>query len=192
MKKLIALIIIAAALCAVTAPAMACTTILVGKDASADGCAYAGRTNDMTDMSSAKPEIFPASEKEGSFEYVDPENGFTLSLPKANRRCVIVPDYMSSPELWWEAGFNDAGVGISATETIGINEKVLTVDPFTETGLSEGNIPRLILPYISSAKEGVLRMGSMIEQYGITSPEAVAFIIDPQLNWGIYNACSAP
>ena len=182
MKNFIAVIVIAAALFAITVPAMACTTILVGKDASADGCAYAGRTNDMTEMCSAKPEILPVSEEEGSFEYVGPENGFTLDLQKTTRRCVIVPDYSSSPDLWWEAAFNDAGVGISATGTIGINEKVLTVDPFTETGLSEGNIPRLILPYISSAKEGVLRMGSMIEQYGITASEAVAFNQNHRLN----------
>lgn len=176
MKRLFSVIVIAAALCAITAPAMACTTILVGKDASADGCAYAGRTNDMTEMVSAKLEILPASEEEGSFEFVDPENGFTISLSKATRRCLIVPDYSSSSDLWWEAGFNDAGVGISATETIGINEKVLAIDPFTEKGLSEGNIPKLILPYISSAREGAEYMGRMIEEYGMTSPEAVAFI----------------
>lgn len=78
---------------------MACTTILVGKDASAGGCAYAGRTNDDSSMVAAKLEIFPAYEETGTYTYVDPENGLTVSLPKANRRCVIEPVYNESPDI---------------------------------------------------------------------------------------------
>ena len=179
MKKLISTVLVAAALlCGVCPSAYACTTILVGKDASADGCAYAGRTNDDTSMLSAKIEIFPASEEKGTCVFVDPENGAKVTLPKANLRCIIEPVYNSSPDIWWESGFNDAGVGISATESIRIKEEVLAIDPFTESGMSEGNIPRLVLPYISSAKEGVLRLGSLVEEYGMTSAEAVAFIDD--------------
>ena len=178
MKTLIAVIMIAVALFAITVPAMACTTILVGKDASADGYAYACRTDDASDLHSAKLDIFPASDEEGVCEYVDPENGLTLSLPKAARRCVIMPFFTGSPDQRWESAFNDAGVGISATETINVNEKVLAIDPFTASGMSEGNIPRLVLPYISSAREGVLYLGKMVEQYGMTSPEATIFIDD--------------
>lgn len=69
-------------------------------------------------------------------------------------------------------------MGISATETIRIRDEVLAIDPFTESGMSEGNIPRLVLPYIGSAKEGVLYLANMVEQYGMTSPEAVTFIDD--------------
>lgn len=178
MKKILALCALAALLCLTLSPAFACTTILVGKDASVDGYAYAGRTNDDVTMLSAKLAVFPACDEEGSYEYVDPETGLTLTLPKANRRCVIEPSCQESPDVWWESGFNDAGVGISATETISINEAVLAVDPFTTVGLCEGNIPRLILPYIDSARGGVAYMGRLIEQYGMTSPEAVTFIDD--------------
>lgn len=179
MKKLISVVLVAAALlCGVSTSAYACTTILVGKDASSDGCAYAGRTNDDSSMLAAKIEIFPASGETGTYVYVDPENGAKVTLPKANRRCIIEPVYNTSADIWWESGFNDAGVGISATETLRINEAVLAIDPFTESGMSEGNIPRLVLPYISSAREGVERLGSLVEQYGMTSPEAVSFIDD--------------
>ena len=178
MKKLITAAVLVTAILGNSLPVFACTTILVGKDASADGCAYAGRTNDDTEMVSAGLRIFPASDEDGTYEYVDPENGLKLSLPKKNRRCVIEPIYKESPDIWWESGFNDAGVGISATETIGINDAILAIDPFTKSGMSEGNIPRLVLPYISSAKEGVLYLADMVEQYGMTSPEAVAFIDD--------------
>lgn len=178
MKKLLAMILAAAVLCGIMSPALACTTILVGKNASADGYAYAGRTNDNGEMLSAKIAIFPASDAEGTYVFTDPENGVEVTLPKANRRCVFEPLYKESPDIWWESGFNDAGVGMSATETLRINSAVQAIDPFTKSGMSEGNIPRLVLPYISSAKEGVLYLGSMVEQYGMTSPEAVTFIDD--------------
>ena len=176
MKKLFATAIFAITLLGSTFQAFACTTILVGKNASADGYAYAGRTNDDTEMVSASLRIFPASDESGTYEYVDPENGLKLRLPKKNLRCIIEPVYQKSPDMWWESGFNDAGVGISATETIRINEAILAIDPFTKKGMCESNIPRLVLPYISSAREGVLYLAKMVEQYGMTSPEAVAFI----------------
>ncbi len=178
MKKYLTALLCVIILCVMMTPALACTTILVGKDASADGYAYAGRTVDDSTMHSSGLVIFPAAEGEGSYEYVDAENGLTLSLPETNRRCVIEPLFNNSPDLWWESGFNDAGVGISATETIRINNAILAVDPFTASGMSEGNIPRLVLPYISSAREGVARLGDLVQQYGMTAPEAVAFIDD--------------
>ena len=181
MKKLFAAAIIVITLFASSFPALACTTILVGKNASADGCAYAGRTNDDPEMLSSRLKIFPASDETGTYEYVDPENGLKLSLPKANRRCIILPVYDKSPDMWWESGFNDAGVGISATETISIRQEIQAVDPFTKKGMCEGNIPRLVLPYISNAREGVLYLGNMVKQYGMTSGEAVAFIDNDEI-----------
>ena len=178
MKKLIAFALVVITLLGNALPVFACTTILVGKDASADGCAYAGRTSDGAEMDITGLKIFPACDEPGTYEYVDPENGLTLSLPKKNQRCIILPVYAKSPDLWWESGFNDAGVGISATETISIRKEILAIDPFTKTGMSEGNIPRLVLPYISSAREGVLYLADMVKKYGMTSPEAVAFIDD--------------
>lgn len=176
MKKLFAAAIIVITLLGSSFQALACTTILVGKNASADGYAYAGRTNDDAEMVSARLNIFPASDESGTYEYTDPENGLKLSLPKKNRRCIFEPIYKESSDIWWESGFNDAGVGISATETISIRKEILDIDPFTKSGMSEGNIPRLVLPYISSAREGVMYLGNLVEQYGMTSPEAVAFI----------------
>ena len=178
MKKLIAFALVVITLLGNALPVFACTTILVGKDASADGCAYAGRTSDGAEMDITGLKIFPACDEPGTYEYADPENGLTLSLPKKNQRCIILPVYAKSPDLWWESGFNDAGVGISATETISIRKEILAIDPFTKTGMSEGNIPRLVLPYISSAREGVLYLADMVKKYGMTSPEAVAFIDD--------------
>ena len=176
MKKLIAAAVLIITILGNSLPVFACTTILVGKDASADGCSYAGRTCDAPVMVSTGLWIFPASDEPGTYEYADPESGLTFSLPKKNGRCVVEPVCQKSGAIWWESGFNDAGVGISATETIRIRKEILDIDPFTKSGMCEGNIPRLVLPYISSAREGVLYLGKMVEQYGMASSEAVAFI----------------
>lgn len=180
-KRIISWIAAAVTLCALIPNAFACTTILVGKDASADGSAYVGRTDDHRSMAAAKLDIFPASDEKGTYQYVDPINGAVICLPKANRRCVIEPICKGSPDIWWESGINDANVGISATETIRVNSAVLELDPLTESGLCEGNIPRLVLPYISSAKEGVLRLASLVEKYGMTSSEGVAFVDEDEI-----------
>ena len=85
MRKIFTTMIMVVVLClGSTIESMACTTILVGKNASADGCAYAGRTVDDNKMDSAKLRIFPASKKTGSYTYVDPDNGFKVKLPRAH------------------------------------------------------------------------------------------------------------
>ena len=86
MKKFITATVFVIALLGSAFPAFACTTILVGKNASADGCSYAGRTMDISEMVSAGLRIFPASDEPGTYEYIDPENGLKLSLPKKNQR----------------------------------------------------------------------------------------------------------
>lgn len=176
MKKTIAAILTIAILIGVMSSALACTTILVGKDASTDGYAYMGRTNDDSAMYATKLYIFPACDEEGTYEYHDPEIGLDITLPKANYRCIIEPSYKESSDVWWESGFNDAGVGMSATETISIIRAIRDLDPFVKVGLCEGNMPRLILPYVSSAKGAAERMGSLIEEVGAAASEAVAFI----------------
>ncbi|MDO4179450.1 MAG: C69 family dipeptidase [Phascolarctobacterium sp.] len=176
MKKIIAAALIMSCNFWTLPTVSACTTFLVGRDASADGSAYIGRTEDTVDLKITKLVDFPASKKAGTFEYVDSGNGFRLTLPNAHHRCLVAPIDDKDPNYWWESGINDAGVGFSATETIRVNDAILKHDPLVTSGLCEENIPRLVLPYINSAKEGVLYLGKLMERYGTTSNEAVIFI----------------
>ena len=55
---------------------------------------------------------------------------------------------------------------MTATETITSNEMVLGADPLVEKGIGEADFLTLVLPYIKSAKEGVIRLGELLEKYG--------------------------
>ena len=83
-----------------------------------------------------------------------------------------------------EAGASERNVAMSATETIAVNERVLAADPLVELrpaegvpgeagyrpetpgGIGEEDIITLVLPYVSSAREGVERLGELLERYG--------------------------
>lgn len=67
------------------------------------------------------------------------------------------PDYRTDGTGFEESGFNDAGVGLSATETIFSNEATLKVDLYNQDGGIVGEvIPTIILPQAKTAREGVL------------------------------------
>ena len=61
------------------------------------------------------------------------------------------------------------GVGMTATETITSNARVLGADPLvvydektqTPGGIGEEDLVTIVLPYIHTAREGVLRLGTV-------------------------------
>ena len=87
-----------------------------------------------------------------------------------------------------EVGFNDAGVGISATETIFSNPQTLKVDPYLdESGVVEEAIPSILLPQIKSARQGVEMLGKIIETTGSGEGFGVVFV-DSKEAWYLENA----
>ncbi len=169
----------------------ACTTIIVGRQASTDGSHFAGRTNDDSDFCIAKLQHIPAYHTDKPITYCDDTVNFVVTLPSTGYECFAVPvndtvnehntREVALRDFWWESAVNEKHVGISATETINSNDKVKAKDPFVKSGLREGNIPRLVIPYISSAREGVLRLAELIEKYGMMAAEAVTFIDDKEI-----------
>ena len=98
------------------------------------------------------------------------------------------PDYREHGVGFEESGFNDAGVGISATETIVSNAATLKVDPYNKyDGIVEEAIPTIILPQARTARDGVLLLGSLIERYGSAEGFGVAFV-DKKEAWYLENA----
>ncbi len=49
------------------------------------------------------------------------------------------------------------------------------MDPLVEKGLGEEDFLTLVLPYIESAKAGVLRLGKLLEEYGTYESNGIAF-----------------
>lgn len=164
------------------APVYACTTIMVGKKVSNDGSHYIGRTTDTRQLEIAKLVVVPRSDSKGAHVFVDSQNGFRAELPNRKYRCIILPiNAGKQPEEGWESGINEKDIGISATETIRTNDRILAVDPFVPNGIAESNIPVIVLPYIDSARAGVERLGALVDRYGMSSAEAVAFIDEKEI-----------
>ncbi|MFD1464386.1 C69 family dipeptidase, partial [Paenibacillus farraposensis] len=51
----------------------------------------------------------------------------------------------------------------------------LGVDPLVDDGLGEEDITAIVLPYIHSAREGVKRLGALLEQYGTYETNGICF-----------------
>ncbi|MEM8182836.1 C69 family dipeptidase [Morganella morganii subsp. sibonii] len=175
MKRSVLSLAVGAAL--VISDATACTTIFVGENASSDGAQYIARNEDMNP---ANPKVLQVNQEKinKDTEFKTNLNKFTYTLPEKAMRYTTIPEWNDKAQFRFSSnGFNDAGVGISATETIFANDASLKIDPYVEdTGIIEDAIPDVVLPYVSSAKEGVMRLGKIIEEKGAGEGFGVAFI----------------
>lgn len=163
-----------------------CTTIIVGQEMTGDGSLIYGRSEDYDAMRCKNWLVFKDTDN-GPEEFVAEDSPFRCPLPKKAMGYTALPDYQYHHE-WGSAGFNSAGVGESSTETIFSSEKALKADPYVENGLSENCTYNIVLPYIHSAREGVERLGKLIEQYGSAEGFGIGFIDDKEI-WYLENAC---
>lgn len=155
-----------------------CTTILVGKDATIDGSTMIARSEDGG--STIIPEAFIAVNPEEqpkhykaviSGQEIDDEDLLPNPL-----RYTSAPDASGKNGIWAAAGINDATVAMTATETITTNSRIQGIDPLVEEGgLGEEDFVTLTLPYIHSAREGVKRLGYLVEKYGTYEMNGSAF-----------------
>ncbi|MGY3766162.1 C69 family dipeptidase [Vagococcus vulneris] len=153
-----------------------CTTVLVGKNASINGATIMGRNDDSgLPLPHIKFLVTPANNNQ-SGNYVSAINGFTMPLPKKALRYQSCPAMKEDGKgIYGEAGINEANIGMSATESLYGNERVLALDPFVKNGLAEDSLLTVVLPYIHSAKEGVEFTGHLIEKYGSCEGNGIVF-----------------
>lgn len=85
-------------------------------------------------------------------------SGVEIPLPGSGLRITAVPNAVEGKGLWAASGVNAANVGMTATETITSNPRVLGADPLVKGGIGEEDIVYLVLPYVRSAREGVRRL----------------------------------
>ena len=154
---------------------MGCTTILVGKKASYDGSTMIARNDDSSNGK------FTAKK----FQVIHPENmpriyksvlsKFEVELPENPLQYTAMPNAVEGDGMWAAAGVNIENIGMTATETITSNARVLGADPLVKDGFGEEDIVVITLPYIHSAKEGVKRLGLLLEQFGTYESNGIAF-----------------
>lgn len=108
---------------------IACTTLLVGNQASADGSFIIARNEDGSANNAKHKVIHPvAFHQQG--EYKAHRNNFSWPLPETAMRYTAIHDFDTNDNAMGEAGFNSAGVGMSATETIYNGRAALAADPY--------------------------------------------------------------
>ena len=162
----------------------ACTTVIVGSEMMADGSMIYARSDDSKSVKATRLVHYPAGK--GPEEFVAIDSPFRCPLPP-ERLGFSALEREDLPYHWGEAGFNDEGVGMSATETIFSSEAVLSLDPYVPGGLAENCVYHIVLPYVKTAREGVLRLASLIGQYGSAEGFGIAFM-DKDETWYLENA----
>lgn len=162
-----------------------CTTIIIGRRQSADGAGYLCRSSDFDAMLAVNVERHQDTDN-GPEEFVAFDSKFRCPLPKKALGYTGLPEY-NHPGEWGSAGYNTAGVGMSSTETIFSSENALKADPYVENGLAENCTYNIVLPYVHTAREGVERLGALIEKYGSAEGFGIGFI-DANETWYLENA----
>lgn len=163
-----------------------CTTILVGQKMTADGSMMVARSEDWDALEAKNLEIYKDT-NEGKEKFVALDSPFRCELPKKALGYTALAPF-NLPGHWGSAGFNSVGVGMSATESIFSSKKALEADPLVENGVAENSVFNIVLPYVTTAKEGVERLGSLIEAYGVAEGFGIGFV-DKNEIWYLETAC---
>lgn len=180
---------------------MACTTILVGKDASYDGSTIIARNEDSANGEFNPKRFVVVKPEEQPRHYRSVISHVELDLPDDPLQYTAVPNADLKDGIWGEAGVNEANVAMSATETLTTNERVLGADPFVERvpakgregedgyepeipgGIGEEDFLTIVLPYVKTAREGVARLGALLAEYGTYEMNGVAFSDSEEIWW---------
>ena len=111
---------------------MPCTTILVGKKASYDGSTMIARNDDSPSGQFTPKKFVVVHPEEQPKKYKSVLSHVEIDLPEDPMRYTAVPNALDGEGIWAAHGVNAAGVGMTATETITSNARVLGADPLVE------------------------------------------------------------
>lgn len=151
-----------------------CTAMIVGKKATIDGSTIIARDEDG--YGGINEKLFVVHEaKDYDEEYVSKYNGLKLHLKGHGCKWTATPTADESEGRWDEQGINEYNVAMSATETEATNARCLGHDPLVENGIDEDSMVYLVLPFVKTAREGVERLGKLIEKYGTGESNGIAF-----------------
>ena len=174
---------------------MPCTTLLVGKKASYDGSTMIARNDDAGAGNYMPKKLTIVMPENQPRHYESVISHVEIDLPDNPMRYSAAPNVLDHEGIWAAAGINAANVAMTATETIASNERVLGADPLVvyhpaeedtpmqPGGIGEEDLVTIVLPYIRSAREGVLRTGELLEKYGTYEMNGMAFADVNEIWW---------
>ena len=180
---------------------MPCTTILIGKSASYDGSTIVARNEDSANGEFIPKRFVVVRPIDQPRRYRSTISHLEIDLPEDPMRYTSLPNALLDEGLWAAAGVNEANVAMSATETITSNNRVLAADPLVPYrpavgtvgqsdhvpeqvgGIGEEDMVTIVLPYVRTAREGVLRLGNLLERYGTYEMNGIAFHDANEIWW---------
>ena len=174
---------------------MPCTTLLAGRKATYDGSTMIARNDDSAAGRYTPKKLIIVTPDQQPRTYRSVISHVEIELPDEPMRYSAVPNVLPDEGIWAGAGINAANVAMTATETIASNERVLGADPLVVYKPADGEIPEqaggigeedlvtIVLPYIRSAREGVLRTAELLEKYGTYEMNGMAFADVNEIWW---------
>ena len=174
---------------------MSCTTLLAGRKATYDGSTMIARNDDSAAGRYTPKKLIIVTPDQQPRTYRSVISHVEIELPDEPMRYSAVPNVLPDEGIWAGAGINAANVAMTATETIASNERVLGADPLVVYKPADGEIPEqaggigeedlvtIVLPYIRSAREGVLRTAELLEKYGTYEMNGMAFADVNEIWW---------
>ncbi len=172
---------------------MACTTILVGKKASYNGSTMIARNDDGHFDEKKLIVVNPGDQPK---IYKSKISHLEIELPVNPVSYTATPSVSDKAGIWAANGINKYNVGMTATETITSNPRVLGADPYVKYvkaknkkekdipgGIGEEDLVVLVLPYIKTAREGVTLLGKLLKRYGTYEPNGIAFNDENECWW---------
>lgn len=167
---------------------MSCTTILAGTKATWNGSTLIARNDDNGNGSFSTKRLAIVMPDQQPRLYHSVISHLEIPLPDNPLKYTCVPNVDTSEKgIWAASGINGANVAMTATETITTNARVMAADPLVVYepakdgqpeklgGIGEEDLVVITLPYIRSAREGVQRLGSLLEKYGTYENNGIAF-----------------
>ena len=177
-KRLFASLILALFLLSPTT-SWACTSIVVGKDASATGNILFARTEDYSPTNAKRFRVYPAGYYKAGDSVSDLYNGFSYTFTHNSYKFTGDPDMEVNEAGIYDAhGVNEHGLAISATNTTDLSAGAAMTDPLTDGGLTEAVMTTIVLAECKAVDEAITLLGNIIETAG--AGEGYTFTIADQ------------
>ena len=164
---------------------MSCTTILVGKNASYDGSTIIARDDDSGSGRYDPKRFVAVAPDDQPRHYRSVLSHVEIELPDNPCRYTIAPNVLNKS---WHSGRSRCqrtqrgderhrnhrcqrararcGPRWSSCGRLSANRTAPIIRPSSPGGIGEEDIITLVLPYVTTAREGVARLGELLETYG--------------------------
>ena len=150
--------------------AWACTSIVVGKDASATGHPIFARTEDSMTYGAKRFFVYPAGYYKKGQTLVHPLTGFQWTWTHDSYKMTGAPDMPVNEEGIYDAiGVNEHGFMMSASNMITISAGARSADPIqSQGGFAQAVLTTVVLGESATTEEALALCGQIVERDGMS------------------------